>query len=135
MAVHLDHITIPSKDRDAAAQRLAEILGVAWAPTKIGPFTAVHVNDGLTIDFDEWTEEFPKGHDCFRTTEPQFQIIVDRLATLGIGYRSLLHGPVDHQVNTSLGSRIVDWSEPDGHVWELLTESYARTKELGPQGS
>ena len=44
-----------------------------------------------------------------------------------IPYRSLPHESVDNQVNTSLGSCIVYWAEPDGHVWELVTKSYARS--------
>jgi len=126
MAVHLDHLIIPSRNRDAAARLLAGLLGVSSAPANIGPFTAVHVNEGLTIDFDEWTDAVPKGHYCFRTSESEFNAVLARLAAAGIPYRSLPHGPVDNQVNTSLGSRIVYWAEPDGHVWELLTESYAR---------
>ncbi|QTN21476.1 VOC family protein [Rhizobacter sp. AJA081-3] len=126
MAVHLDHLMIPSKSSEAAARTLAEILGVTWAPAKVGPFIAVHVNDSLTIDFDEWTDEFPKGHYCFRVSELEFQVILARLVASGIAYRSLPHGPNDYQVNTSLGSLIVYWDEPDGHVWELLTQSYAR---------
>ena len=135
MAVHLDHLMIPSRNREAAARRLAEILGVTWAPARIGPFTAVHVNDGLTIDFDEWAGEFPKGHYCFRVTEPEFHVILARLSASGIAYRSLPHGPDDRQVNTSLGSHIVYWGEPDGHVWELLTESYARAAAQGQSNS
>jgi hypothetical protein len=87
------------------------------------------VNEGFTIDFDEWSEVIPKGHYCFRTTEQEFEVILARLVALGIPYRSLPHGPIDQQVNTSLRGRIVYWSEPDGHVWELLTESYARASE------
>ncbi len=30
------------------------------------------------------------------------------------------------QVNTHHGGWIVYWNEPDGHVWEALTVSYAR---------
>jgi len=126
MTVQLDHIIVPSRNRAAAAKQLAEILGVTWAPARIGPFTAVHINDGLTIDFDEWTDAFPKGHYCFRVTPAAFGAILARLVALGIAYRSLPHGPEDRLVNMSLGSPIVYWSEPDGHVWELLTESYAR---------
>jgi hypothetical protein len=37
-----------------------------------------------------------------------------------------VHGPVDGQVDTQHGGRIVYWNEPDGHQWELLTISYAR---------
>ncbi len=79
MTVHLDHILIPSRNREAAARKLAEILGVTWAPARVGPFTAVYVNDGLTIDFDEWTQEFPKGHYCFRVSEPAFRIILEHI--------------------------------------------------------
>ena len=35
-------------------------------------------------------------------------------------------GPIDMKVNTEHGGRIVYWSEPDGHAWEILTQSYAR---------
>ena len=126
MQVQLDHLMIPAKDKVAAAQRLAEILDVSWAPANVGPFAAVYVNEGLTIDFDEWTEEFPKGHYCFRVSETEFGAILARLQKLGIAYRSLPHGPVDYQVNRSVGGQIVYWAEPDGHVWEVLTRSYAR---------
>jgi len=134
MTVHLDHLMIPCEDKEAAAKRLAGILGVFYGPAKIGPFTAVHVNEGLTIDFDEWTSEFPKGHYCFRVTEIEFKEVLARLVALGVPYRSLPHGAVDHEVNLSLGSPIVYWSQPDGHVWELLVESYARatTQPFGP---
>ncbi len=126
MTVQLDHLLIPARNKEAAARQLAEILGVRWGPARVGPFSAVHVNDSLTIDFDEWTEDFPKGHYCFRVAEAEFQAILGRLQASGIAYRSLPHGPGDRKVNTSMGGSTVYWSEPGGHVWELLTESYAR---------
>ena len=133
MPIQLDHLLIPSRNRETAAKLLAQILGVTYGPANIGPFTAVHVNEGLTIDFDEWTEEFAKGHYCFRVAEPEFRQILGRLPALGVPYRSLPHGAEDSQVNTSLGGPIVYWSKPDGHVWELLVESYARAPSH-PQG-
>ena len=39
---------------------------------------------------------------------------------------SAVRGPVDRQVNTDYGGRLVYWNEPDGHQWEMLTVSYAR---------
>jgi len=53
MTVHLDHFMIPAKNKEMAAERLAHIHGVSWSPAKVDPFTAVYVNEGLTIDFDE----------------------------------------------------------------------------------
>jgi hypothetical protein len=126
MAIQLDHLLIPSRNRSAAAKQLAEILGVEWGPARIGPFTAVYVSDCLTIDFDEWEQDFPKGHYCFRVSDAEFEAIVGRLQVARIGYRSTPHGPEDGAVNTSLGSKILYWSEPGGHIWELLTISYAR---------
>ena len=55
MTVHLDHLMVPSRNKVASAKLLAELLGVPWSETGVGPFAPVYVNDGLTIDFDEWT--------------------------------------------------------------------------------
>jgi hypothetical protein len=126
MTVHLDHLMVPARDKRASAQLLAELLGVPWSPTGIGPFAPVFVNDGFTIDFDEWSEPFAKIHYCFRVSEGEFDAILARLKARAIPFRSDVHGPVDYQVNTAHGGRIVYWNEPDGHHWEMLTESYAR---------
>ena len=77
MAIELDHLLVPSRDKNGAARLLAEILGVRWDPCGKEPaappsqsarFTvsdipdeqwrqyragraSVYVNDSLTIDF------------------------------------------------------------------------------------
>ncbi|CAN5348664.1 hypothetical protein BH11PSE9_BH11PSE9_21880 [soil metagenome] len=33
---------------------------------------------------------------------------------------------MDMQINTDHGGRMLYWTEPDGHMWEMLTVSYAR---------
>ena len=126
MAIQLDHLMISCHDRAAAAQQLAELLGVTFGPARVGPFTSVYVSDSLTIDFDQWSEPFATGHYCFRVSQGEFDAIVARIQAAGLDYRSTPHGPVDRLVNTQHGGSIVCWSEPGGHHWELLTESYAR---------
>lgn len=126
MTIHLDHLLVPSRNKVAGAKLLAELLGVPWSETGVGPFAPVFVNDGLTFDFDEWTEPFPLIHFCFRVSEDAFETILGRIATAKIPYRSNVHGPVDYRVNVDHGGRIVYWNEPDGHQWEMLTVSYAR---------
>ena len=126
MTIHLDHLMVPARDKLASARRLAELLGVPWAASGIGPFAPVYLNDGLTLDFDEWNEPVPRIHFCFRVSETEFDAILGRIRAAGIPYRSSVHGPVDSAVDTAHGGRIVYWSEPDGHYWEMLTESYAR---------
>ena len=126
MSVELDHMIVPARDRKAAAQLLARVLGVPWAESGVGPFCPVYVNEGLTLDFDQAEGSFPTMHYCFRVSDDAFDHIVARLKAASIGYRSAPHGPEDGQINTRHGGRIVYWSEPDGHVWEALTVSYAR---------
>jgi catechol 2,3-dioxygenase-like lactoylglutathione lyase family enzyme len=126
MTVQLDHTMVAAADRRASAELLAKILDVPWAPTGVGPFCPVFVNDGLTIDVDQAEGAFPIQHFCFRMSDAEFDALLGRLVALGIEYRSTPHGPADMQVNTHHGGRIVYWSKPDGHVWEALTVSYAR---------
>ena len=127
MSIELDHILVPARDRRAAAKRLAELLGVPWSESgAAGPFSPVYVSDGLTLDFDETGEPFPIQHFCFRVDDAKFDEILARIVASGIAYRSGPHGKADFTVNTAHGGRIVYWSEPDGHVWEMLTRSYAR---------
>ena len=127
MAAELDHLMVPASDRVAAARLIAKLLDAPWAEQgRFGPFTPVYVNAGLTLDFDEWSGPIPKQHYCFRVSPTEFDGIVARLEEAGIAYRSLPHGPDDHTINRAFGGKLVYWSEPDGHVWEVLTVSYER---------
>jgi catechol 2,3-dioxygenase-like lactoylglutathione lyase family enzyme len=127
MTVHLDHLIIPSHNRLASAKLIASLFGVPWSEEGgVGPFSPVYLNDGLTLDFDEVSEPFPIGHYAFRVGAAEFEAILGRIRNAGIDYRSTPHGPSDRQINTYHGGSIVYWNEPDGHVWEILTVSYAR---------
>ena len=126
MAILLDHLMVPARDKVASARLLAELLGVPWSETGVGPFAPVYVSDSLTLDFDEWPDPIPLIHYCFRVSQEDFDAILGRIKAAGIPYRSAVHGPVDHQIDTRHGGSIVYWNEPDGHQWELLTVSYAR---------
>ncbi len=126
MSIQLDHVLVPSRNKAASAQLLAELLGVPWSESGVGPFCPVFLNDGLTLDFDQWGDPFPLIHYCFRVNQDEFDAILGRLQTARIPYRSNVHGEVDMQVDAQHGGNIVYWNEPDGHQWEMLTVSYAR---------
>ncbi len=126
MTIELDHTIVPSHSRDASAKALAALLGVACGPAAAGPFYAVYVNDGLTLDFIQTDEDFPVYHFCFRVDEARFDQILGRIEAAGIAYRSAVQGPMDMRINTEYGGRMIYWNEPDGHQWEMLTASYAR---------
>ena len=126
MTIQLDHTIVPSRNQAASAKLLAELLGVPWAATGIGPFSPVYVNEGLTLDFIQTDEDFPIYHFCLHVSQQEFDAIVGRITAAGIKYRSTVRGPVDMQINTDFGGSIIYWNEPDGHRWEILTVSYAR---------
>src|SRR5690349_8006418 len=109
MPAMLDHITIPARDRVAAAKLLGEILG-AESGQAPGPFTPLYVNDGLTFDFDQFDDgKFPVLHFAFRVADAELDGIVARLKKLGIPYRSSVRGPEDGTVGTYNGGRLVYW--------------------------
>ena len=124
--IELDHTIVPARDKAGAARQLATLLGVEWAETTAGPFSAVFVNDGLTLDFIDTQDDFPVYHFCFRVDDADFDAILGRLRAAGIRYRSEVRGPQDMVINHYMGGRGLYWNEPDGHQWEILTISCAR---------
>jgi catechol 2,3-dioxygenase-like lactoylglutathione lyase family enzyme len=124
MAIRLDHVIVPSHDRVAAAKFLADLLGVPWEESR-GDFTPVYVNETLTFDFAN-RERFESHHFCFHVSDDEFGTIFARIQAARIKYRSRPHGEDDMQINTRLGGKNVYWADADGHLWEILTVSYAR---------
>ena len=124
MAIHLDHVIVPSRDPIAAARSLASLLAVPWQESQ-GSFTPVYVNDTLTLDFAD-RERFEGHHFCFRVSEEAFDAIFGRIQAARIPYRSSPLGETDMQINRRLGGKNLYWDDADGHLWEILTVSYAR---------
>ena len=131
MTIQLDHVIISARNRDASARQLADLLGVPCGPASAGPFFAVYINDGLTLDFIETDEPFPVEHFCFRVTDDEFDRILAKIQAAGIDYRSTVRGPIDKRINTDYGGKMIYWNVPEGHQWEILTTSYARQPKMG----
>jgi hypothetical protein len=98
MTIQLDHILVPSRDKNASAKLLAEILGVRWEPSgeerqskspapsewisgdpSDGDWqqyraqrASVYVNDSLTLDFVSSREPVSTNHYCFRVSDADF---------------------------------------------------------------
>ena len=130
MAIRLDHLIVPSHDPFAAARLLAGLLGVPWEESR-GGFTPVYVNETLTLDFAD-RDPIESHHVCFHVGDDEFDAIFGRIKAAGITYRSRPHGEDDMQINTRLGGKNVYWQDADGHLWEVLTVSYARADSPSP---
>jgi hypothetical protein len=75
----LDHLLIAVHGRAAAAPQLATPLGVPWGPARFGPFSAVYLNAGLTLDFDEAEGPYPIQHHAFRVSPDRFDSVLGRM--------------------------------------------------------
>jgi hypothetical protein len=123
MTILLDHVIVPSRDQIAGARFLGQLLGVDWEED--GHFSPVYVSDTLTLDFGN-AESFDPHHYCFHVSDAEFDEIFARIQAAGITFGSLPWALEDMQVNTGNGGKDVYWQKPDGHIWEMLTVSYAR---------
>jgi catechol 2,3-dioxygenase-like lactoylglutathione lyase family enzyme len=130
MAIQLDHVIVPSRDPIAGAKSLASLLDVPWAEAQ-GPFTPVYVNESLTLDFAD-REQFESHHYCFHVGDAEFDAIFARIQATGTPYRSSPLGETDMKINRRLGGRNLYWQDADGHLWEILTVSYARPESPVP---
>ena len=133
MTIQLDHIIVPSHDPVAGARFLADLLGAPWAESQ-GSFSPVYVNDALTLDFAN-RERVESVHVCFRVSESEFDAIHARIEARHITYRSSPRGENDKRINTRLGGKNLYWEDADGHLWEILTVSYARPDSPALEGT
>ena len=126
MAIRLDHLIVPSRNQVQGAKFLAGLLDAPWAE-KQGTFSPVYVNETLTVDFAD-RDRFESHHFAFSVSDAEFDAIFGRIKAAGIPYRSRPRSENDFQIITRLGGKNLYWEDADGHLWEILTVSYARSE-------
>ncbi|MFJ9851258.1 VOC family protein [Streptomyces sp. NPDC101150] len=123
----LDHTIVHSTDRFAAACFLADLLG-APEPKAYGPFAAVRMDNGVTLDYAEHAaggKEFAPTHYAFLVTEGEFDAILGRIAERELPYWADPMHTRAQQINTHDGGRGLYLNDPDGHNLEFLTRTYS----------
>lgn len=124
MAIQLNHTIVPAQDAQASATWLAEILG-RRPPKRFGPFWALELDNGVTLDFQSWPpEEIRTGHYAFLVSELEFDGIFERIRARGLEYWADPMHSRPSQINRNDGGRGVYWNDPDGHYLEILTVPY-----------
>jgi len=97
MAIQLDHIIVPSRNRVDGARHLAGLLDAPWGESQ-GNFSPVYVSETLTLDFAD-REQFESHHVCFRVSDGEFDAILARVLAAKIPYRSSPRGANDMEIN------------------------------------
>ena len=125
MAVSLNHTIVASRDKAAGATWLAELLGLP-APKEFGPFVAVELAHGLTLDFADTpsgTDIHPQ-HYAFLISEAEFDQVFDRIKQRGLEFWADPRQSRPGEFNTNDGGRGVYFLSEDGHYLEILTVPY-----------
>ena len=123
MAIQLNHTIVPARDAKASATWLAEILG-RDAPTRFGPFWALALDNGVTLDFQDSDETIPVEHYAFLVTEEEFDVIFERIRVRKLPYWADPMHQRPFQINHNDGGRGLYWNDPDGHYLEIITRPY-----------
>ena len=123
MAIELNHTIVASRDRRAAAQFVADVLGRP-APVPFGPFAVVELDNGVSLDFMRAEGEIGSLHYAFKVADEQFQPIFDRIRAAGLPYWADPHRQQPNRINTNDGGQGVYFPDPDGHNLEILTRDY-----------
>lgn len=130
MTIRLDHTIVPSKDKAASARFFAEIFGLKVTPGR-GYFAQVRVNESLTMDFADEPEAWGDPgsepgaglslHFAFHVSEDEYEAILARVKARALSYGSEPDTPDDGRINTRRGGRGFYFTDPNGHLLEIMT--------------
>lgn len=124
MAIELNHTIVAARDKHAAAEFFAQILGLQ-IKEPYGPFIPAETSNGVLLDFwDADHEAIPPQHYAFLVSETDFDAIFARIQLAGITYYA---DPGHHQpgqINHLDGGRGTYFDDPNGHNLEIITRPY-----------
>jgi len=119
MSAALDHTIVFVKDRQASAAFLSEILGAA-RPEIAGHFTAVHLDNGTTLDFMNSSNEIAVQHYAFLIDDAQFDAAFEKIRARQ-PYWADPYRSKPGQIGEHNGGRAIYFEEPSGHFLEVRT--------------
>ena len=118
MTITLNHTIVPARDKVVAAKFFAKIFGLKRG--RASYFAPVKVNKNLTLLFDQ-EAKFDSHHYAFHVSKAEFDAILGRVKKAGIVYGSAPWKLTDGKLNDWGGGRGFYFTDPDGHVIELMT--------------
>jgi catechol 2,3-dioxygenase-like lactoylglutathione lyase family enzyme len=124
MSVQLNHTIVAARDKRAAADFLATILGLKVGPA-YGPFIPVETSNGVTLDFtDSHSDKIASQHYAFLVSEEDFDAIFGRIQQAGIAYYADPGHREVGRINHHDGGRGTYFEDPNGHNLEIITRPY-----------
>jgi catechol 2,3-dioxygenase-like lactoylglutathione lyase family enzyme len=118
MTIVLNHTIVPAHDKAESARFFARIFGLKTE--RVGYFAPVRINDQTTLLFND-SDSFDSRHYAFHVSDAEFDAIFDRIKEARLKYGSSPESPDDGTLNHWGGGRGVYFTDPDGHLLELMT--------------
>lgn len=123
MPVHLNHTILHASDQQRSAAHLTDLLGLPQ-PVSFGPFLVVELANDVSLDVIADTGTIHPQHYAFLVTEDEFDQILERIKARGLAFFADPSQKRPDRINHNDGGRGVYWSDPDGHVLEIITRPY-----------
>lgn len=122
MPVEFNHTIMGARDKRAAAEQLADLLGRP-APTTFGPFAVVDLDNRVSLLVIEHGGRIDSAHYAFLVGEDDFDAVQARLTA-----QEMTHwadpGHTTVGINTDDGGRGLYFENVDGHNLEVITVPY-----------
>jgi catechol 2,3-dioxygenase-like lactoylglutathione lyase family enzyme len=127
MSIELNHFIIEARDKRASAEFLAGILGLQAGP-EWAIFVPVRLGNGVTLDYAE-ASEIPHQHCAFLVSEAEFDAALARIRSAGVEFYADYDRSGRGEINHLYGGRGVYFYDPNGHLFELITQPYGPVPE------
>jgi catechol-2,3-dioxygenase len=124
LSVELNHTIVHARDNRESAEFLSELLGLEISG-EWGPFVAVSLGNGVTLDFASIPEDrITPQHYAFLVSEEVFDSAYAKIAERGMTHWADPHQKQPGTINHNDGGRGVYFLDPVGHAMELITVPY-----------
>ena len=123
MGIQLNHTIAWCRDQKKSAEFLTHILGLP-APRQFFHFLVVDLENGVSIDYFETTDDVALQHFAFLVTEDEFDAIYGRIIENGVQTWADPARTQPGEINRHDGGRGVYFEDPDGHFLEIITRPY-----------
>jgi catechol 2,3-dioxygenase-like lactoylglutathione lyase family enzyme len=125
MAITFNHTIVAARDRQQSADFFTDLFGLP-AARPFGPFLAVEVNHGVSLDYAEVSpgEDIHPQHYAFLVSDDEFDAIYGRIRERALPHWADPHGRHPGEINHHDGGRGVYFQDPSGHYLEIITRPY-----------
>ncbi|WPO70719.1 MULTISPECIES: VOC family protein [unclassified Streptomyces] len=124
MSVELNHTIVHARDNRESAEFFADLLGLEIT-AEWGPFIAVALSNGVTLDFATIpAEHLTPQHYAFLVSDAEFDAAYDKIRARGIQHWADPHQKQPGGINRNDGGKGVYFLDPSDHAMELITVPY-----------